>query len=33
MRLYPLIYRACVMGTLLLVSVFGAGWKWDRLVP
>jgi hypothetical protein len=33
MRLYPWILRACVIGTLLLVSLVGAGWKWDGTLP
>jgi hypothetical protein len=30
MRLRVLAFRVGVMGTLLLASALGGGWKWDR---
>jgi hypothetical protein len=29
MRPYPFILRACVLASLVLTSMFMAGWKWD----
>jgi hypothetical protein len=33
MQLRAMAFRASVMGTLLLVSAFGGGWKWDLMLP
>jgi hypothetical protein len=29
MRHYTFIFRACVLASLVLTSMFMAGWKWD----
>ena len=31
MRLRVYVLRASVLGTLLLASALGGGWKWDRM--
>ena len=33
MRPYPFILRACVLASLVLTSMFMAGWKWDLAPP
>jgi hypothetical protein len=31
MRIYPFIFRLCVLACLIAGSSFMAGWKWERL--
>lgn len=33
MQLRAWAFRTGVLGTLLLVSAFGGGWKWDHMLP